>query len=123
MSDSAAPSLVFSERLRAARELRELNQGQLAHRAKLQASAVSHFETGARKPSFDNLKRLADALNVTTDYLLGRVEDPAGLVGTERIHRYLCQLRGSDRKTAEDMLEMLARIARERRHKTSNDDV
>ena len=114
MSESTTPSHVFCKRLRAARELCELNQGQLAHRSKLQASAVSHFETGARKPSFDNLKRLADALNVTTDYLLGRVDDPAGLAGAERIHRHLGQLTGSDRKTAEDMIEMLAKRAEQR---------
>ena len=117
MSESTIPSSVFPERLRAARELREMNQGQLAHRAKLQPSAVSHFETGARKPSFDNLKRLADALSVTTDYLLGRVDDPAGLAGAERIHRHLGQLTGSDRKTAEDMIEMLANRARQRRER------
>ena len=92
-----------------------MNQGQLAHRARLQPSAVSHFETGARKPSFDNLKRLADALSVTTDYLLGRVDDPAGLAGAERIHRHLGQLTGSDRKTAEDMIELLAERARQRK--------
>lgn len=114
MDQSTPPSHNFPERLRAARELRELNQGQLAHRAKFQASAVSHFETGARKPSFDNLKRLADALDVTTDYLLGRVDDPAGLSGAERLHRHLEQLSGSDRKTAEDMIEMLAKRAQER---------
>ena len=115
MPESTTPSSIFPERLRAARELREMNQGQLAHRAKLQPSAVSHFETGARKPSFDNLKRLADALSVTTYYLLGRVDDPAGLAGAERIHRDLGQLTGSDRKTAEDMIEMLAERARQRR--------
>ncbi len=114
MPKSTNPSNLFPQRLRAARELRELNQGQLAHRTRLQASAVSHFETGARKPSFDNLKRLADALNVTTDYLLGRVDDPAGLTGADRIHRHLGQLKGSDRKTAEDMIEMLAKRAEER---------
>ena len=111
---SSDPSVLFQQRLRAARELRELNQGQLAHRANLQASAVSHFETGARKPSFDNLKRLADALNVTTDYLLGRVDDPVGLAGADRIYRHLGLLKGADRKTAEDMLEMLARRAKAR---------
>ena len=51
-----------------------------------------------RRPSFDNLKKLADALDVTTDYLLGRVDDPSGLAGAERIHRHLSQLKGSDRK-------------------------
>ena len=107
----------FSQRLRAARELRDLSQGKLASRAELQASAVSHFETGARKPSFDNLRKLADALEVTTDYLLGRVSDPVGLAGAERIHRNLGQLTGSDRKTAEDMIEMLANRALQRRGK------
>ena len=114
MSESSPPSHVFPERLRAARELREFNQSKLGDRAGLQASAVSHFETGARKPSFENLKRLADALDVTTDYLLGRVDDPAGLAGAEKIHRHLGELSGSDRKTAEDMIELLARRARER---------
>ena len=115
MDASSGPPNIFSQRLRAARELRELNQEKLAHRAGLRASAISHFETGARKPSFDNLKRLADALNVTTDYLLGRVEEPTGLGGADRIHRHLGKLTGSDRKTAEDMIEMLARRAEERR--------
>jgi transcriptional regulator with XRE-family HTH domain len=115
MPESTSPSEIFPQRLRAARELRELNQAELARRAGLQASAVSHFETGARKPSFDNLKKLADALDVTTDYLLGRVDDPGGLAGADRIHRHLGQLKDSDRHFAEDMIEMLAKRARDRR--------
>ncbi len=114
MPESTTPSDIFPQRLRAARELRKLKQGELARLAGLQASAISHFETGARKPSFHNLKRLADALKATTDYLLGRVDDPAGLAGAERIHRHLGQLTGSDRSMAEDMIEMLAKRAEER---------
>ena len=118
MPNSRATSDRFPQRLRAARELRELSQGRLADRAKLQASAVSHFETGARKPSFNNLRKLADALEVTTDYLLGRVSDPVGLAGAERIHRNLGHLTGSDRRTAEDMIEMLANRALQRKPKS-----
>jgi transcriptional regulator with XRE-family HTH domain len=114
MSASSLPSDPFPDRLRAARDYRGLSQGQLAERAKLQPSAISHFETGARKPSFDNLRKLADALNVTTDYLLGRVDDPAGSAGAERIHRHLDQLKDSDRQFAEDMIEALAKRAKER---------
>jgi transcriptional regulator with XRE-family HTH domain len=117
MPESTSPSEIFPQRLRAARELRDLNQAELARRAGLQASAVSHFETGARKPSFDNLKRLADALNVTTDFLLGRVDDPVGLAGADRIHRHLGQLKGPDRHFAEEMIEMLARRAKDRSKK------
>ena len=81
MEESTRPSEVFPERLRTAREKRGLSQGDLANRARFQASAISHFETGTRKPSFDNLRRLADALEVTTDYLLGRVTDDQALAG------------------------------------------
>jgi len=74
MSESRDDGDIFSKRLRAVRELRGLSQAELAARAKLQPAAISHFEAGARRPSFDNLKRLASALQATTDYLLGRVD-------------------------------------------------
>lgn len=61
----------FGERLRQAREARDLNQTELADRAKLQPSAIGHFEKGRRRPSFANIRSLARALNVTSDYLLG----------------------------------------------------
>jgi transcriptional regulator with XRE-family HTH domain len=99
---------VFPERLRAAREKRGLSQGELAARAGLQASAISHFETGSRKPSFDNLRRLADALNVTTDYLLGRVTEAEALAGSDKLHRHLERLTSADRDIAEDFLKLLA---------------
>ena len=108
MNNTSSSSDFFLVRLRRARELRSLNQSELAEKTGLQPSAVSQFETGARKPSFYNLKLLADALDVTIDYLLGRVDDPAGFSGAERIHRNLERLTDSDRKFAEEMLEILA---------------
>lgn len=66
----------FAERLRMAREAKGLSQTELAERTGFQPSAISHFETGRRSPSFDNLRRLADALSVAVDYLLGRVDQP-----------------------------------------------
>jgi transcriptional regulator with XRE-family HTH domain len=68
----------FSERLRKERERKNLSQSELATKTGLQPSAISHFETGNRAPSFDNLNKLADALSVTVDYLLGRSEEPKG---------------------------------------------
>ncbi|MDP9974561.1 transcriptional regulator with XRE-family HTH domain [Variovorax paradoxus] len=117
MSQSSAPpspAVVFPERLRTAREYRGLNQAELATKAGLQPSAISHFETGARKPSFDNLHLLADALDVTIDYLLGRVADFKALAGADQLHRHYDELSGSDRKMADDMITMLAARAKER---------
>lgn len=49
----------FKDRLYEARKLRELNQEELGKKAKLPATAISHFESGNRKPSliiFENLQ-------------------------------------------------------------------
>lgn len=62
----------FGELLRKLREDKGLSQQDLAELAGVQASAISHFELGRRLPSFENIRRLADALNVTSDFLLGR---------------------------------------------------
>ena len=89
-----------------------MSQGRLAGRAGLQASAVSHFETGGRKPSFDNLKRLADALEVTTDYLLGRTDDMEGTAAAaDRLYRHYAELPPEHREMADDFIQMLARKA------------
>jgi transcriptional regulator with XRE-family HTH domain len=104
-----APSSIFPERLKAARILRGLNQDQLAERSKLQGSAVSHFETGGRKPSFDNLKRLADALGVSTDYLLGRTADPEGhAVPSDPLYRDVQRLNKKNRDLASQIIRSLA---------------
>ena len=108
MNDEAV-SEVFKTRLRAARDQRGLSQTQLAERAHIPASSVSHFESGARKPSFDNLKRIATALDVTTDYLLGRVDQMNSVGAAETIHRHLANLSAGDLRLADELLAVLAR--------------
>ena len=115
MEESTPITGRFPERLRAAREKRDLSQGELAKRSGMQASAISHFETGARKPSFDNLRRLADALDVTTDYLLGRVTDTDALAGADRLYRHFDLLTSEDRDMAEDFLKLLSKRATKRK--------
>ena len=114
MAESSNSKDLFPERLRFARTTRQLSQDGLAKRADLQASAISHFETGSRKPSFDNLRRLADALDVTTDYLLGRVNDMQAVGDVDRVHRHLEQMSTTDREIAEGFLKMLVDKANQR---------
>jgi transcriptional regulator with XRE-family HTH domain len=103
-------SKIFAERLRMARAMRKLSQGDLAEKTGFQPSAISHFETEGRSPSFDNLKRLADALNVTTDYLLGRTEHPA-LSGPalDKMARHAEHFTDEDLRALENMAEALAK--------------
>jgi transcriptional regulator with XRE-family HTH domain len=109
MSEESKPSESFMQRLRAARDLRQWSQSDLAARAGMPPSSIAHFETGTRKPSFDTLKRLANALEVTTDYLLGRVETPGLAEAGDPLYRDVGKLTGRDRELAKDFLEMLAR--------------
>lgn len=111
MIEKTTPSEIFKVRLKAARELRELKQSEVAERAKLPPSSIAHFEAGARKPSFDTLRRLANALEVTTDYLLGRVDDPGLAEAGDPLYRDMGKLTDRDREIAKEFLEMLAKKA------------
>jgi transcriptional regulator with XRE-family HTH domain len=107
MSEDETTENIFGRRLRAARNERGLEQQQLADRAGLPPSSISHFEKGARKPSFDNLRNLAKSLDVTTDYLLGRVDTMDRVEGAQRLHRHLGNLTESEVKTVEGFIQML----------------
>ena len=103
---------VFAARLRHAREtLKGWTQGQLAEETKLPPTSISHFENpeGTRKPSFENLRRLAKALGVTTDYLIGRTSEPyQHSEAVDELYRDMQRLSESDRQIAKELIERLA---------------
>jgi transcriptional regulator with XRE-family HTH domain len=116
MINKPDPSEMFKKRLKIVREeLRKWSQSELADRAGLPPSSIAHFESGSRKPSFDTLRRLANALEVTTDYLLGRVDTPGLAEAGDPLYRDIGKLTGRDREIAKDFLEMLAKKTEERR--------
>lgn len=106
---------IFPNRLVTSRNKRGLSQEDLAKRSNLQPSAISHFETGTRKPSFDNLRRLADALEVSSDYLLGRTDDPNGIIKGDTLYRDYENLTAADREVARDFMATLAKRSKERK--------
>lgn len=95
-----------------------MSQVDLAKATGLPPSSIAHFEAGGRKPSFDNLRKLANALNVTTDFLLGRVDEPDMAQAADPLYRYGAKLTEENRSLAEDFLRMLA----ERDRKVRGDD-
>ncbi len=60
----------FAGRLRTLRKQKNLSQTELGQLACLHYTHVGRFERGTSRPSGDTLKRLADALDVSSDYLL-----------------------------------------------------
>ncbi|MFD1196831.1 helix-turn-helix domain-containing protein [Brucella gallinifaecis] len=108
MTDAQPPSVIFQQRLRRAREIRGWSQSDLATEAGMPPSSIAHFETGTRKPSFDTLRRLANALDMTTDFLLGRVEEPGLAEAGDPLFRDVGKLSANDREIARDFLKVLA---------------
>ena len=52
------------------RKDQNMTQRELAKAVGITASAITQYETGARKPDIVTLKKLAAALHCTTDHLL-----------------------------------------------------
>lgn len=69
-ADDEQPMTV-GERIRALRETKRWSQPELAERVGISLQAVNRLETGrAEMPHRSNLRRYADALGTTVDYLL-----------------------------------------------------
>ena len=64
----------FGDKLREVRTLRGITQEQLAEMADTSRAMIGRYETTDQLPALDTLVRIADALGVSTDYLLGRTE-------------------------------------------------
>ena len=70
------PMKGFSDRLRKLRNARGLTQTDLAQRTNISQKAISHYEQDIRQNIRAlNLIKLADALGVSVDCLLGREDD------------------------------------------------
>lgn len=85
--------------------MRDLNQTELAKLTALQPAAIGHFEAGRRKPSFANIRSLARALNVSSDFLLGRA---ASITGATTAFRGEENLTHEDRRSIQMMIDMFA---------------
>lgn len=99
------PASTFASRLRNARMNRELSQAELARLAGMQPSAIAHFEGERRKPSFDNVRALAEALDVTTDHLLGTATGTTAFRGEDKLST-------TDRAYVQGIIDMMLRQKR-----------
>lgn len=101
----------FGTRLKHAREFRGMTQAELAQKAKLTPIQISHIETGV-KPSASavTLVKLADALSVSVDYLLGRTAHMEAVGGATAV--ILRNLGPASADTIETVAEIAKTLAR-----------
>lgn len=67
----------FGERLRSLRQKKQMSQKDLAKRLGFSGqSIIAHYESNNKQPSHQTLSKIADILQVSVDYLLGRTDHP-----------------------------------------------
>lgn len=64
------------KRLRDLREDHDLKQAEIADMLKIQQTVYSRYERGVQNLPLDYLIKLADFYKVSTDYILGRTDNP-----------------------------------------------
>lgn len=67
---------MFKDRLKERREALGLSQSELGRRLGIDRQRIIGYEHGIRRADGDMISAFADALNCTTDYLLGRTDTP-----------------------------------------------
>ncbi|MGG3523055.1 helix-turn-helix domain-containing protein [Bacillus pseudomycoides] len=66
---------ILSIRIKELRKERKWSQKELGEKVDVSESFVSKVESGKKQPSREVTTKIAEVLNVTTDYLLGRSDE------------------------------------------------
>src|SRR5437016_13362727 len=73
------------ERLKEAREKKQLRQRDLAHLSGINEIQLSRYENDKSEPSATSLEALARNLDISADYLLGLADDPHKRYGEKEL--------------------------------------
>ena len=65
----------FSERLKELRKKANFTQVEVAEKLGISQPAYASWERGVKKPTQENLVKIAQVLNVSVDYLVGNLEE------------------------------------------------
>lgn len=94
----------------------KMTQQDLADKVGVNRSTLSRYESGTyKKISYDILARIAEALDMTEDYLWGRVDDPheelfpvtAEQNQEQRLLMYYRRLTGDQKNAVENMVKLM----------------
>lgn len=108
---------VIASRLREARRLSGLSQGQVALRMKMHRPTVSEIEAGNRRVSADELMHFAELYEVSLSYLTGETPDSLQL-DDPRLQLAARELKKLPPDSLEKLLQALAALRAEDKDKS-----
>ena len=107
--------MTFGEKVALVRKQQKWTQGQLGQHTGTSGDMIGKYERDEVNPSIETAKRLADALEVSLDYLIGEAE--AQILDKQTLKRLqqIAQLPEEDRVTVLRVIDALLRDAQTRR--------
>lgn len=88
--------MTLGERIKATRKDYKLTQKELAKILGIDHTTISKWESDIYEPDTDMLNKLADLLDTSVDYLLGRTDDPKPSIASQMLRAAEHGLRGED---------------------------
>ena len=112
MEKSESLRELIATRIREARKMAGLSQGQVASLMKMQRPSISEIEAGNRKVSAEELVQFAALFSVSAAWLMGEGEEKVDLKDTQLqlAAREIQKLKGQD---LEQLLRLLAAIPKD----------
>ncbi len=107
--DAIQKRKVIADRLREARRLSGLSQGQVAQMMNLHRPSISEIEAGNRKVSAQELSRFSEIYEVSTAYLMGDTPDSLAL-DDPRLELAARELKKLSPESLDNLLRALAAL-------------
>lgn len=101
--------MTISERIRLTRQQKNMSQKALAEVAGVNLKSLSRYELGTSIPPADVIKKLADALKVSTDTLLS--DEKINIQDKELLRKFeiIQDMKGETKKTVLNLIDLAIR--------------
>jgi len=101
--------MTISERIRLARQQKNISQKVLAETADVNLKSLSRYELGTSIPPADVIKKIADALQVSTDTLLS--DERVDIQDKELLKKFevIQNMTGETKKTVLNLIDLVIR--------------
>jgi len=103
--------MTLGDKIKTVRQLKKISQNELSELSGVMQKNISRYEQNSSIPSALTLKKIADALKVTTDYLLGDSEDDILIQDKELLQKFkvIQEMTGETKNLVTTFLDLIIR--------------